>query len=524
MLDLIIKKAVIIDGSGRPAIEGDIGVKKGKIDRIGRNLGERAMNVINAEGLVASPGFIDVHNNSDLYWTIFEDPRLPSATHQGITTIIGGNDGSSLAPLVSSRDITSLQKWADINDVQVNWLRMSELLDYFDEKGLGVNFGTLVGHSTIRRGIVGDENRAIKPDEEQMILRAVEDALQEGALGVSTGLKYSHELGVTTDELINLAKVVAANGGVYASHMRNEGSQLIESIQEMLTIAMATGVSLQISHLKAKGQEYWNKLDEALAMINEAVNLGAKVHFDFYPYRKTFSVLYAYLPKWATQNGRKAFLTLIQDEDKRRRLIDDMQSDKHDYGSLTIAINESQPSLVGKTLVDIAAVAEAPKLSVEEIIIDTLEASWNTIIFDETIDPDSFEKLLLHPQSMVATDAPSTSIPADIVQLYHPRSFGTFPKILQQFARDEKIISFEETIMKMTSIPARKFGLADRGYLAPGYAADMVLWHPALIADNATYINPYRYPSGIEHVFINGHAAVGVYADESKLPGQVIRH
>lgn len=305
MYDILIKNGTIIDGSGEKSFKADVAVKKDKVRKIGRLGRARARTVIDAKRLYITPGFVDIHNHSDGYWTLFTIPSLESMLRQGVTTIIGGNCGSSLAPLARESMIVSIQKWADINEVSVNWLSMNEFLNVLEKRKIGVNFGTLVGHATLRRGLIGEEFRKLKPEEMKMMERMLEDALKQGAFGLSTGLAYSHAKIASIEEIIKLAKVVKKERGIYTSHIRGEAKELVPAIKETLSIAKKAKISTEISHLKAMGKKNWPSFPRVIEMIESASRRSKiNINFDVYPYTVTGSVLYILLPDWVAE-GKK---------------------------------------------------------------------------------------------------------------------------------------------------------------------------------------------------------------------------
>lgn len=305
MYDIIIKNGTVIDGTGKPMFEADVGVSEGKIKEIGDLGNEKADRIFDAKGKYVTPGFVDVNNHSDTYWRIFNNPELESLIYQGVTTIVGGNCGSSLAPLTDHDIIKSIQKWADIRTVNLNWLSVTEFFDEVQRNNLSLNFSSLVGHSTLRRGLIRDEVRSLTDNELKDMKKMLKNAMKEGALGLSTGLVYTHAKLAKTEELVELAKVVAKYNGVYTTHIRGESSNLIESIEEAIDVAKQSGVKLHISHLKAVGKENWHLMQDAIGMIETAKSNGMNISFDVYPYTVTGSVLYILLPEWVAKGGKK---------------------------------------------------------------------------------------------------------------------------------------------------------------------------------------------------------------------------
>ncbi|EKD46636.1 MAG: hypothetical protein ACD_67C00135G0002 [uncultured bacterium] len=522
MLDVLIKNGTIIDGSGQPMFRGDVGIREGVITDIGDLHNEHAEIEIDATKKYVSPGFIDVNNHSDTYWRIFLDPKLESLMYQGVTTIIGGNCGSSLAPLASHDVIKSIQKWTDMKNVSFNWLSMKEFLNEVDKKKLAVNFASLVGHGTLRRGLVGDEVRDISPEEMKTMKKMLTQAMKEGALGFSTGLVYTHAKLASSREIAELAEIVKKYDGVYTTHIRGESHELIRAVEEAIRIAQITGVRLQISHLKAMGKKNWPLMEEAINLIETARTSGINVHFDVYPYTSTGSVLYILLPDWVTEGGREMMLLRLKDAEMRKRVIKEMKASEYDYSKITISISALDKSLNHKKITEIA---QAQGKSVEDAIIDVLIASnGHVVTMMEVLSEKNVDKGVINPFSMVSSNGSGYSIEhRGTGEIVHPRNFGSFPRVLADYVRSRGVVGWEEAIRKMSGLPAEKFKIEKRGIIAKGNHADVVVFDPTTICDTATVDNPYQYSKGIEWVLVNGHLAVknGVITDVCA--GEVLR-
>jgi len=524
MFDIVIKNGVIIDGTNKDSFRADIAIKKDKIKKIGY-LGKRKSKiVIDADNQYIAPGFIDIHNHSDSYWTLFSIPSLESMLKQGVTTVIGGNCGSSLAPLVRGNIIVSIQKWADINEINVNWLSMAEFLDVLEKRKIGVNFGTLVGHATLRRGIVGEEFRKLKPKELKTMERMLEDALKDGAFGLSTGLAYSHAKVATTEEIIKLAKIVEKENGIYTSHIRGEAEELIPAVEEVLSIANKSNVSTEISHLKAMGRKNWPNFPKVIELIEKAKKQGLNINFDVYPYTTTGSVLYILLPDWVAEGGKRKMIERLKDKDTKMRTIKEMQEANHyEYDKVIIAISPVDRTFVGKRITEIA---QTQGISAEEAIIDMLIASDGRVItFFDTLSEENIKLALRHPLAFIGSDGSGYDI--DYYRrkgdLIHPRCFGAFPRFLGKYVRENKLINWEEAIHKMTGGPAEKIGLKKRGIIKKGNFADIAIFNPETIADRATFDNPFQYPEGINCVIVNGRIVVDKGKYTGEMAGRVLR-
>lgn len=522
MFDIIIKNGTIIDGSGQPMYKADIAIKEDKIAEIGELKNEKAELEIDATERLVCPGFVDVNNHSDTYWRIFQDPDLESLVYQGITTIVGGNCGSSLAPLADASAISSIQKWTNIKEFNVNWLSLKELLEILETKKLSVNFATLIGHGTLRRGILKDQMRAPEAKELDFIERKLKDSLKEGGLGMSSGLIYTHARSANPAELTRLTEVIQKYDGVYATHIRDEGANLPEALKEAIAIAEKTKVKIHISHLKIMGESNWQLMDEALALIDKAKQNGIDITFDVYPYTNTGSVLYTLLPAWVSDGGRKMMLNRFRDPAIRPRIIAEMRESGFDFSKVEIAISALDKTLGQRKITEIAAAQEK---SVEDALLDILIASEGRVITSmEILSAENVKKAVVHPLGIISTNGAGYDLEhAQTGELVHPRNFGTFTKVLSEYVFTKKLMSWEETIRKMTSLPASKFGLKKRGLLKKDYFADVIVLNRDKVKDLATVDNPYQYSQGIDFVLVNGRLALSGGKYTGQRQGSIIK-
>lgn len=520
--DIVIQQGTVIDGSGKPMFLADIALKEGVIVGIGDFSASSAEQVIDAGGCYVVPGFIDVNNHSDTYWELLAQPLLAGMLSQGVTTVIGGNSGSSLAPFTSPAVIRSIQKWTDIGRVNFNWLSMEGFLDEVERRRPGPNFGTLVGHGTLRRGVMRDESRPIRPEEINSMGKLLRTAMREGALGLSTGLVYTHARDTGVRELVQLTSTVRSMGGVYATYVRDEGAGLVKAVEEAISVARESGALLHISHLKAVGEKHWPLMDEVFHLIETASMNDQEVTFDVYPYTTTGSVLYTFLPKWITEGGRKMMMYRLRDRQVRQAVIRDMRKEAWDYTSMILF--SSQMSRMTKRR-HIAEIATEQGKSAEEVILDILLASdGRAIVSLEVLSQRNVDKAVVHPFSIISSNGVGYALEHKSTgDLVHPRNFGTFPKVLSEYVRERKLLSWEEAIHKMSGKPAAKFGLQNRGFLREGYAADVVVLRPDAIGSRATTEDPYRYPDGIEWVLVNGVAALAQGQLTKQRSGMVLR-
>jgi N-acyl-D-amino-acid deacylase len=522
MFDVLIKNAVIVDGTGNSMYKGDIGIRDGRIERSGYLADEKGEEELDVFGQMVCPGFIDVNNQSDTRWRIFSNPRLESLIHQGITTIIGGNCGSSLAPLANSEAIYSIQKWGNVNQINISWQTVEEFLKIFKSNGLAVNFGTLVGHGTLRRGLMKDATKITSQEELNKMKKLLERSLKEGSLGMSSGLIYSHERKTTLTELGELIRIIKKYHGVYTTHIRNEREYFLEALKETIILAEKIKASVHISHLKVMEEKNWSLMDDALGLLDESLARGTDITFDVYPYAYTETVLYTLLPEWISEGGKKIMLHRLKDQEMRGKIIAAMQKTGFDWAGLKVSKSFLNRVLTKRKIIDIAS---SQNKSVEEIIIEILIASEGAVIVStDVLSKKNVEKAILHPASIIATNGSGYNLEhAQSGERVHPRSFGTFPKIIAEYVMEKKALSWEEAVKKMTSLPARKFGIKKRGEIKEGFSADLVVINMDEIKDLATAENPYQYNRGIELVLINGKVALKEGKLSSEMNGQILK-
>jgi N-acyl-D-amino-acid deacylase len=503
--DIIIKGGTILDGTGNAGKEADIGLKDDEITAVGKLGDAKAETVIDATGKYVTPGFIDITNHSDTHLTLFKYPQLESLVMQGITTVIGGNCGGSLAPLASHEAIDTLKKWADISYFNTDWVTVEEFLNAVDTLRPGVNFGTFIGYGTLRRGIIKNEVRELKPDEKEEIKKLVRDGIEYGGFGLSLGLSYGHERVATTESIIETCKILKEGGGIVKMHLRSEGKGILASVNEAIRITREAGVPVQISHLKAIGKKAWPLLPKALDLIERARKSGADVMFDVSPYATTGSPLYLLIPAWARQGGFKELFKRIDNPKGRNLIIKDLESLTLHYDKILITSADVK-TIVGQT---IAEVAEEAKLPPEETLLNAVRANEGRVsIVGRTVSVKNTQLEIQNPNSLIASDGVgSTQEEATSGNLVHPRSFGAFPRFWRQYVT-ERGMAPHEAIRKITAGPAERVGLKKRGIIKKGNFADILVFDSRLLQDRARYRDPFKYAAGIEWVIINGQAAV----------------
>ncbi len=529
MLGLIVRNGRIFDGSGNPWYRADIGVTDDRITHIGNLKGMRSRLEIDAGNLTVTPGFIDIHTHSDMPLLI--DGRAESHISQGVTTNVIGNCGSSLAP-ISTDYANHLEsgRGEKARDVKWTWRSLGEYLAVLEEQGTSVNVVPLVGQGTVRGSVMGFADRPATQAEVDAMCAMVSSAMDDGAFGISTGLIYTPGCYAQTDEIIRLTRVAADAGGIYASHIRGENDSLIDAIQEAITIGRKTGAPVQISHLKVMGQHMWGLSTEVLRLVDQARVEGLDITCDQYPYEASATGLVAFLPPWSQEGGTKQLKDRLRDPGQRARIRHDIVSGLDGWTSLhkgvgwenTVITGCSNTDLEGKTVAQIAEERDQDPFDAAFNII--LESSSNTSVVYFTIDEEDLKRFMRHEAVMVGSDssALATSGPLSSGKP-HPRAFGTFSRILGRYVRDNGTLTLADAVRKMTSLPAQRLGLMDRGLLRPGMKADLVILDHSSIIDHATYKDPLRYSTGVEHVFVNGIHTVCAGEHKGAKAGQVLR-
>ena len=497
----LIKNIQVVDGSGKPAFKADVLLKDNKISAIGQFPNKKADLAIDGLGLYLSPGFVDVNTDSDHYLSLFTDPAQEDFLTQGVTTTFAGHCGSSLAPLIYG-GLESIRKRADITKVNVDWHSVAEFLKVLGKIKLGVNFGTLVGHGTIRRALTGGQIRDLTDGELMIFKNLLRDSLKEGAFGMSTGLNSAHARETPYLEIKELVNIVAENNGVYATHLRNEKEGLLSSIQETLKLADETKAQVLISHLKPlAGFEEDHK--DALEMMK-----SPNVHFDSYPFGVTVVPIHTMLPDWAQVGNFETLRSYLDTPHIKERLVKDLMAIHGDeLGDIRVSQAPGLPYLIGKT---VRQIAENQNLDLSEALIKLmLLTNFRAIVFHKNINQKMIVDSLFHRQAFVSTNG--ASLPSDPDILKDERFYNTFPKFLEIINRD-KNLSLENAIKKITLEPAKKFGLKDRGLIKENNIADLNLF--SFGADGK-----FR----LSYVIVNGRLAVKDGAVQNILAGQVLK-
>ncbi len=522
MFDLLIYNGTIIDGLNKEPFKADLGIIGDKIVAIGRISLMESNKRINANGLCVTPGFIDIHTHSDDSFLL--NPFMESKIRQGVTTEVAGNCGHSYAPLAGEA-INQAEKYLARYDYPLKWQSMGEYLAMIEEKSISTNAIAQVGHGTIRAGVMGYDMR--KPTEKELysMKYMLASALEEGALGFSTGLIYPPSSYAQPEEIIELAKVVAKHDGIYTTHMRNEGDMLLESVEESIDVARKAGVRVEISHHKAVGKNNWGKTVESLALIDKARNSGLSITCDQYPYIAAATSLTSRVPDWAHEGGLDKMVERLKAHETSSRIKEEIKTrmpDDSSYEAVLIAGCRSDISLEGLTLLDIARKWSIPPVEVIFKLLINNNGLVDIVSFG--MCEEDIGRVMKSPFVMIGSDAGAKATYGPLSEgKPHPRSYGTFPRVLGYYSRELKIINLVEAVYKMTGFPAKTLGLSRRGILSVGNYADITIFDPATVIDKATYIQPHQYPQGINYVIVNGVVTVEKGEHTKALKGRVIR-
>lgn len=523
MVSVLIRNGKVIDGSSAPAETKDILLEKNQILDIGSFGDVPAERVIDAAGLVVCPGMIDMHSHVDATHTFF--PETDSYVAQGITTVVTGNCGFSMAPTspVGIEQAAAVMGEAAHLTPFSEWSSFGSYLDYIIKKGVTLNVFPLVGQGSIRTAVMGCS--AQRPSEEQ--LEEMQDlvirCMEEGAGGISTGLIYSPGSFSSTDELIEVTRPVGKRGGIYFSHVRGEAETLLDGIQEEITIGKKTGTTIQHCHYKAMYQRNWDKAAKGLEMIEAARADGIDMTADMYPYKAGSSGLIFMLPQWALEGGITSILARCADPTARKKMSQDMLEGSvfrvDDWGLVMIPTS-TNPTHIGRTVIEMAG--EAGKTPHEWVFDAILETKGNIHTIMYSVSEENLRMQMRHPNMMFGTDGIGLPFEGPMATgAPHPRNFGTYPRILGKYVREEKVLSLEEAIWKSTGYPAQKLRLKERGLIRKGYKADILIFDPNTIMDTADYIKPYNRPVGVDMVFINGVVAMDHGVQTKARPGVV---
>jgi N-acyl-D-amino-acid deacylase len=477
--DLVITNARVVDGTGNPWFRADVAIKDGRIARIGRIQKEEAGQVIDAGGQILAPGFIDVHTHVE---EIYSQPQAENFVRMGVTSLITGNCGGS------------------VTDV-------AQFLGRLKAEPLAVNLATLIAHGSVRRKVMGLDNRAPSPAEMRQMEALVEQGMKDGAVGFSTGLIYVPGTYAKTEEIVELARVAGRSGGIYATHMRDEGDEVANAIRESIEIGSRAGIPVEISHFKISSRKLWGKSSVTLGLVREARARGLMVTVDQYAYTASSTSLDILLPGWVRAGGLEAGKARLADKAARERIVREMKDELKkngfkDYAYAVVTSYDKNPSFNGKSIAQITKQVRAKSdLNAQiEQVLEMYTAGGAGMVYHKMSEED-VDEIMRAPFTMIASDSSMRRFGEGVP---HPRGYGNNARVLGRYVRELHLLTLEDAIRKMTSLPAQTFNLRDRGLLREGYAADLVIFDDATIADRATFARPHQYPVGISYVIVNG--------------------
>ena len=529
--DIVITNGRVIDGTGSPWYAADIGIRGGRIAAIGRLADAPARQRIDARGHVVAPGFIDMLGQSEL--TMLVEPHLPSKIFQGITTEITG-EGGSVAPL-NDAIIKADRVGYEHFKITPDWRTLGQYFTRVERQGMGINLATYVGATQVRRMVLGDEDRKPTAAELGRMTALVREAMDQGAVGVSTSLQYAPAPYATTEELVALATEAAKHGGIYATHMRSEGDQVLAALDEAIRIGREARIPVEIWHIKAAGKQNWGRMKEIVAKVRQARADGIEITADTYAYPAWFNSFSAFVPPWAHDGGDEKLIERLKDPQMRARIRKDMETPGGTWDNewqeipgpeavqICVVQDPELKPLQGKTLADVAKQWNKDPIDTLFDILIKDHAFTEVAVF--AMSEDDIALALSQPWVSIDNDSQGTSPTGLLGEEHpHPRAYGTFPRILRKYVREEHLLSLEEAIRKFSALPAQKMRLGDRGVLKAGLWADVVVFDPDTITDKATFENPNQLSAGMDWVLVNGVPVIADGKATNTLPGKILRH
>jgi len=526
--DVIIKGGTVYNGSGRAPVKADVGIRGDRIAAVGNLNRATAPTIIEANGLAVAPGFINMLSHSETSW--FIDDRSLSELLQGVTTQIFGE--GSMGPLNDEMKKRRRESQGDLK-YDIEWTTLAEYLNHLEKRGISQNVASFISAATIREHVIGLEDKPPTPAQLDQMRELVRRDMEAGALGITTALIYPPAFFAKTDELIELCKVAAKYKGKYTAHMRSEGGQLIEAVQETIRISREAGLPAEIYHLKASGEANWSKMDQVIKMIEDARKKGVKITADMYTYPAGGTGLDASLPPWVFDGGREAAYKRLQDPATRQKIAEAVRTPSNDWENLYLLSgspermvlasfrNDSLKPLTGKTLGEVAKMrGKDPIETIMDLLLED-RSRIGTIYF--LMSEDNIKKQIRQPWVSFGSDAASIATEGVFLRsAAHPRAYGNFARLLGKYVRDEKVISLTEAVRRLTSLPAANLGLKDRGLLQSGMFADVVIFDPQTIADRATFEKPHQYSVGVRDVFVNGQHVLKNGQHTGAKPGRAL--
>ncbi len=517
--DVLIRNGLLLDGSGSPAVHADLGIRADTIAAIGDLHDASGIREVDASGRYLAPGFINM-----LSWaneSLLVDGRSQSDLRQGVTLEVMG-EGHSMGPLSEQMRREMVEGQQDYH-FDIPWTTLGEYLEHLEVKGTATNFTSFVGNGTLREYVMGYEKRPPTPEELEAMKALLQKAMEEGAVGLSTSLIYVPSGHASTAEITELAKVAARYDGMYISHIRNEEDSLLQAVSELIQIAEQAGIRSEIYHFKASGQANWQLLDSAIALVDNARKRGLAVTTDMYMYNASSTGLNVLMPAWAKDGGHEKTMEYLAEPAQRERLIAETSFHVPPENILLVGFkNHALRPLIGKTLAEVATQRGIPAAQAVADLIQEDDSRIQVVYF--SMDPENIKKKLALPYMAVCSDAGSyTNEGVFLEQSTHPRAYGSFARLLAHYVREEQVISLEEAIRRLTSLPAGNLKLRGRGLLREGYFADVVVFDPQTIQDHATFEAPHQYATGVDHVFVNGVQVLDQGRHTGATPGRFVK-
>ncbi len=528
--DLVIRNGRIVDGTGNPWYVGDVAIRGDRIVAVGRVPPAAAKREIDAKGLVVAPGFIDMHSHSD--YTLLEDGDAQSKVRQGVTTEVIG-EGQSAGPYLGKLPPHT----AVVGGKTVHWRTLGEYYDVLDHAGVSVNVASYVGLDNVWQGVMGSSFERPTPAQLDEMKAEVDGAMKDGAFGLSTMLAMPPGSLATTDDIVALASVAAKHHGIYSSHIRNEGTGVFDSVKEAIAIGERANLPVDIIHLKIADQKYWGRMNEVVALIEEARKRGVNVQANVYPYTRGSNDLVSIIPPWAHEGGSTALLGRLKDAKQRERMKKEIREglpgwyDHYtavggDWSRMLVAGKGTYEGLTMDRVIAARSKGKEPAPDPLDVLFDVLIEEGGSVptVYEHHTEKD-MNLALLQPWCSIGSDGQALAVEGPLRRGNpHPRSFGTFPRVLGVYVRDLGLLRLEDAVRKMTSLSATKIGITDRGLLRPGNYADVTVFDPERIADKATYSEPFQYSEGVVYVVVNGKLVIDGGKHTGERPGRALRH